>query len=53
MREPEPVADGWDWLDALAGPIDKDFVLAVAESPGEQERPALDLFDEILAQAAR
>ncbi len=41
----EPVADNWDWLDALVGPIDEDFAAAVAEKPKEQERPALDFFE--------
>jgi antitoxin VapB len=40
----EPVPQDWQWLDALAGPIDKDFAEAVAEKPGEQERPDLDHF---------
>jgi antitoxin VapB len=39
----EPVADDWSWLDALAGPLDEDFVRAVAEQPPSQERPALDV----------
>jgi antitoxin VapB len=38
----EPLADDWSWLDALAGPLDDDFVRAVAERPRSQERPALD-----------
>jgi antitoxin VapB len=38
----EPVADDWDWLDSLAGPLDDDFVRAVDERPGPQERPDLD-----------
>ena len=41
----EPVVDNWDWLDALVGPVDEDFVSAAAEKPGEQERPALDFFE--------
>lgn len=41
----EPVADNWDWLDALVGPVDGDFASATAEKPGEQMRPALDFFD--------
>ena len=40
----EPVADNWDWLDALVGPIDEDFAAAVAEKPKEQERSAFDFF---------
>jgi antitoxin VapB len=38
----EPVAEDWDWLDAIAGPLDDDFVQAVNERPEPQERPALD-----------
>lgn len=38
----EPVADDWEWLDALAAKLDEDFVQAAKEEPGPQERPALD-----------
>jgi antitoxin VapB len=38
----EPVANDWSWLDALAGPLDHDFVCAVGEQPQQQERPAID-----------
>jgi antitoxin VapB len=38
----EPVADDWGWLDAIAGELDEDFVAAVNERPGQQERPELD-----------
>lgn len=38
----EPMADDWNWLDAIAGELDDDFVQAVAEEPRQQERPALD-----------
>jgi antitoxin VapB len=38
----EPVAEDWSWLDAIAGKLDRDFVEAVEEQPGQQERPALD-----------
>jgi len=38
----EPMAEDWGWLDAIAGKLDDDFVLAVGERPQEQERPALD-----------
>jgi antitoxin VapB len=38
----EPLADDWSWLDALAGPLDDDFVRAVAEQPQSHQRPALD-----------
>ena len=38
----EPIAQDWDWLDAVAGNLDADFVAAVNDRPGEQERPELD-----------
>jgi len=38
----EPVAEDWGWLDAIAGPLDEDFVGAVEEQPSEQQRPELD-----------
>jgi antitoxin VapB len=38
----EPIAEDWGWLDSLVGPLDDDFVQAVNEPPGPQERPALD-----------
>ncbi len=41
----EPIPTDWAWLDALVGTIDEDFIQAVNEHPGEQERPALDFFD--------
>jgi antitoxin VapB len=41
----EPVADDWEWLDELVGPVDSDFVEAVAEQPAAQDRPALDDFE--------
>jgi antitoxin VapB len=40
----EPVATDWAWLDAMAGPLDDDFVEAVKEQPESQERPGLDRF---------
>ena len=38
----EPVADDWEWLDAIVGKLDKDMVAAVNEQPKQQQRPALD-----------
>lgn len=38
----EPVPDSWEWLDALVGDLDDDFVSAVREQPNATERPALD-----------
>src|SRR5712691_4434571 len=32
----------WAWLDAIVGPLDDDFVQAVNEKPGQQERPGLE-----------
>lgn len=40
----EPLDDDWSWLDAIAGPLDKDFVEAVKEQPQPQESPAIDKF---------
>ena len=37
----EPVPESWEWLDALAGEIDEDFVSAVREQPEAMERPEL------------
>ncbi len=41
----EPVADNWDWLDTLVGPVDEDFEAAMAEKSEEQKRSALDFFE--------
>jgi antitoxin VapB len=38
----EPVADDWAWLDSIAGKLDGDFVEAVQEPAGTQQRPALE-----------
>jgi antitoxin VapB len=40
----EPLADNWQWLDAITEKLDDDFVQAVEEQPGEQDRPALEKF---------
>lgn len=37
----EPVPASWEWLDALAGVVDEDFVSAVREQPEATERPDL------------
>ena len=37
----EPVPESWEWLDALAGEFDEDFVSAVREQPEAKERPEL------------
>jgi antitoxin VapB len=38
----EPVPDTWEWLDAIAGTLDEDFVEAVKQQPASTERPALE-----------
>lgn len=38
----EPVPETWDWLDAIAGTLDEDFVEAVREQPPSTERPELE-----------
>jgi antitoxin VapB len=40
----EPIATNWSWLDALSGPLDDDFIQAVAEPSPEQERSQVDTF---------
>jgi len=35
------VPESWEWLDALAGEVDEDFVSAAREQPEATERPAL------------
>lgn len=40
----EPLAKDWTWLKEVAGPLDADFVHAVAEQPKPEERPSLDSF---------
>jgi antitoxin VapB len=40
----EPVTENWDWLDALVGQLDRDFVEGATEESAPQERPALDKF---------
>lgn len=37
----EPVPDSWDWLDALAGDVDEDFMSAGREQPEPTEGPGL------------
>ncbi|MDE1146638.1 MAG: type II toxin-antitoxin system VapB family antitoxin [Azospirillaceae bacterium] len=41
----EPIADNWDWLADVIGPVDEDFAKAAMERPDDQERPALDFFE--------
>jgi len=38
----EPIPKNWDWLDAIVGKVDADFVQAANEQPEHQERPELD-----------
>jgi virulence-associated protein VagC len=37
----EPVPESGEWLDALAGAVDEDFVSTVREQPETTERPDL------------
>lgn len=37
----EPLPESWEWLDALAGEVDEDFVSAVREQPQATERREL------------
>jgi antitoxin VapB len=37
----EAIVEDWSWLDEIAGTFDDDFVQAVQEKPGQQDRPAL------------
>ena len=37
----EPVPESWEWLDALVGEVDEDFVSAVREQPEVTERAEL------------
>lgn len=39
----EPIANNWDWLNAIAEPLDQDFATAT-EQPPPQERADLDQF---------
>lgn len=41
----EPIPESWNWLDALVGDVDEDFVRAAQEKPQPQERPDLSIFD--------
>jgi antitoxin VapB len=38
----EPLPDTWDWLDAIKGRLDSDFVEAALEQPEPTERPDLE-----------
>jgi antitoxin VapB len=40
----EPLADNWQWLDAISEKLDDDFVQAIKEQAGQQNRPALEKF---------
>ena len=41
----EPIADDWEWLDSVIGPVDDEFVRAATEQPADQPKPALDFFE--------
>ena len=38
---PEPVPTGWGWLDAVTGPVDRDFERAAGEKGTGEKRPEL------------
>ena len=38
----EPVPETWEWLNAISGTLDEDFVEAVKDQPEATERPALE-----------
>ncbi|MBY4598836.1 type II toxin-antitoxin system VapB family antitoxin [Ottowia caeni] len=40
----EPINTNWDWLQAVQGPLDEDFVQAIEEEVPQQHRPELDFF---------
>jgi antitoxin VapB len=37
----EPIPEGWDWLDAVTGPVDEDFAAAATERREVQDRDDL------------
>lgn len=37
----EPIAENWEWLDAISGQLDADAAEAAAEQPPGQDRPEL------------
>ena len=37
----EPLPENWNWLDAIAGQLDEDFINAVQEQPPAMEPPDL------------
>lgn len=39
-----PVAKDWDWLEAVQGPLDEDFVRATQEAQPQRENPSVDFF---------
>ena len=43
------IPDSWDWLDAIAGTLDEDFIQAVLESSHDAraEAPEQDATDEL------
>lgn len=40
----EPIAKDWDWLKAVQGPLDEDFIQATEDVLPQQTRPELDFF---------
>jgi len=35
----EPIAEDWDWLDAISGKLDDDFIKAANEKFEQEDRP--------------
>jgi len=40
----EPLPQNWEWLDALAGTLDEDFVEAVKDQPPAIDQPGVEKF---------
>jgi antitoxin VapB len=40
----EPLPQNWNWLDAIAGTLDDDFVEAVQEQPRASDQPGIEKF---------
>ena len=41
----EPIENGWDWIEVVAGLADESFERAALEQSAEQERPELNMFE--------
>ena len=40
----EPLPENWNWLDAIAGTLDDDFVEAVQDQPPVIDQPVVEKF---------